>query len=175
MIYNFSLTFPVSRKDWNINDISNKLYESGCDDSTVFTGIRSLVCVEFHRESASAKDAIHSATDDIMRAFPDTHILEARPDLVNMADIAELVGQSRQNIRKLVDFPPPSANTATKPLWHLYLIVKWYMEKTGIQFDNTLAELSREAWMYNQSLETNRMLNTLGHHPDQAGAFSRSG
>ncbi|MBF0137976.1 MAG: hypothetical protein H7833_17615 [Magnetococcus sp. DMHC-1] len=164
MKYQFSLTFPVAREKWDINEIANKLYDAGCVDSTVFTGVRGIVCVEFHRESESAKDAINTAARDIQSAFPAAEILEAKPDLVNMADIAELVGQSRQNIRKLVDFPPPSISVAAKPLWHLYLVVRWYMEKTAIRFDNMLPEVSMEAWLYNQLLEKNRLLNTIDGH-----------
>jgi hypothetical protein len=57
-------------------------------------------------------------------AIAGAELLEVKPNLVGLSDIAELMGCSRQNIRQLVagtktPFPQPSA-TGSAPLSHFY-------------------------------------------------------
>ena len=49
------------------DEISQALYEAGCDDGTPFSS-EGVAAVGFTREAASLDDAIHSAIADIARA-----------------------------------------------------------------------------------------------------------
>ncbi|MGN7614216.1 DNA-binding protein [Magnetococcales bacterium HHB-1] len=152
MNFEFTIVCAIQDQRWDPNDISNKLFESGCDDATVFTGSRGTIGLEFYRESDSAEEAISSAIENIQGAFPDTEILEVKPDLVSLAHIADLVGQSRQNIRKLAKFPPPSV-TGANPLWHLYRVIRWYEDHKGKQFQDGIVAVTKAAWVYNLRLD----------------------
>jgi hypothetical protein len=66
----------------------------------------------FTREAESAKRAIVSALEDVKKAIPAAKLIEAGPDLVGLADVADMLGMSRQNMRKLMlvhaaNFPAP--------------------------------------------------------------------
>lgn len=49
-----------------------------------------------------------SALADARRAMPSATLIEAVPDLVGLTDIADAVGMSRQNMRKLMIGYPES-------------------------------------------------------------------
>lgn len=77
----------------------------------------------FTRETASALEAIVSAVQEIRSATPNTELTETSPGSVGETDVANLVGCSRQNIRKLMlthsaTFPPV-VHEGTQNLWHL--------------------------------------------------------
>lgn len=154
--YEFSLIFNIPDEKWDIEEISNALYKSGCDDSTVFTGVRNTVLLEFFRESDSAHNALKSAENDILRAYPNAKIFEAKPDRVSMVDIAELTGKTRQSVRKLVNFLEPVAVTP-KPFWHLYQVLNWYKEQKNVGFEDSVYETSKAAWMYNRAIDDRRI------------------
>jgi hypothetical protein len=46
--------------------------------------------------------ALLSALSDVQRVMPDAKLVEASPDLVGLTDIANLLGFSRQYMRKLL-------------------------------------------------------------------------
>ncbi len=154
--YDFSLTFKIPDEKWDIEEITNKLFEAGCDDATVFTGIRNTVLLEFDRESTSAEKAIQSAEKDIIKAFPRAVIFEAKPDRVSMVDIANITGKTKQNVRKLHNFPEP-VSTTPKPFWHLLQVMVWYKENKKADFEPSMFEVSKAAWHYNQQLDIQRI------------------
>jgi predicted DNA-binding transcriptional regulator AlpA len=56
-------------------------------------------------------------------------LIEATPDLVGLTDVAQIVGVSRQNMRKLMlahyrSFPAPVHDGSTA-LWHLADVLAW--------------------------------------------------
>jgi hypothetical protein len=158
--FEFTVTFSVPNLEWNEDYISNKIFGSGLNDALVLLGIRDVIGLEVFRSAPTAEEAIKSVTTDIRDVFSDAVILEVKPDLVSIADIASLVGQSRQNLRKLVGFPPPTI-TGSKPFWHLFEIIRWYKTKGKIPFSDNAAETSKAAWIFNLQLEQKR-LDSLG-------------
>jgi hypothetical protein len=46
--------------------------------------------------------AVLSTQADVHRAVPSAKLIEVAPDLVGLTDVAEIIGVSRQNMRKLM-------------------------------------------------------------------------
>ncbi|MBF0622538.1 MAG: DNA-binding protein [Magnetococcales bacterium] len=156
MSFEFTITCAISSQKWDVELISNTLFDAGCDDATVFTGLRGTIGLTFDRVSDSAEMAISSAIEDVKSAYPEAEILEVKPDLVSLTYIAEMLGQSRQNIRKLTKFPPPII-TGSNPLWHLYQVIRWYENRGSKPFHVGLSAVTKAAWNYNFMLEKNRL------------------
>ncbi|MBF0367929.1 MAG: DNA-binding protein [Magnetococcales bacterium] len=157
MIFEFTVVFSIQDQKQDVDEISNRLFDAGLDDALVLTGIKGIVGLDLFRESISAEEAINSAINDFFKAFPDAELIEVRPDLVSIADIAKLVGQSRQNLRKLAGFPPPII-TGAKPYWHLYQVIRWYeTKKRKKPFAPNIVETAKSAWRLNHQLESRRL------------------
>lgn len=66
-------------------------------------------------------------------------MIEAGPDYVELADTAEVLGMTRQKLRKLmlssVSFPPP-VHEGSSCLWHLSDLLKWLQEKGYLVSDS---------------------------------------
>lgn len=154
--YDFSLTFKIQNELWDVDYIANKLYEAGCDDAFVCTGMRNTVLLEFDRESKSAKEAIESAEHDILKAFPSAKIFEARPDRVSLEDIARFTGKTRQSVGKLHNFPEP-VSTTPRPFWHLFQVIVWCKENKKAAFDPSIFEVSKATWVYNHMLDEDKL------------------
>ena len=91
----------LSDKESDADALVERLAEAGCDDALVGTGQKGRIALNFIREAASAKEAIISALTDVKRVIPHARLLEVTPDFVGLSDVAELLGVSRQNMRKL--------------------------------------------------------------------------
>lgn len=160
MIFEFTLTFSIPNQKWDVDEIADKIFGSGMNDVLVLTGIKDVVGLDVFRESTTAMKAIESVVQDVMKVFPNVVLLEAKPDLVSKSELASLVGQSRQNINKLVGFPPPII-TGQKPYWHLYQVIKWYESKKKFPFSEKTVEASKAAWIFNQQLEQKRLVSLV--------------
>ena len=158
--FEFTVTFSVPGLDWDEDQISNQIFGSGLDDALVLLGIRDVIGLDITRSAPTAEGAISSAISDIRNAFPKAILAEIKPDLVSIAEIAKLVGQSRQNLRKLQGFPPPTL-TGAKPYWHLFEVVRWYESQGKAPIPNTTVETSRAAWAQNLQLEKQRLEQLL--------------
>jgi hypothetical protein len=154
--FEFTVTFSVPGLDWDEDQISNKIFGSGLNDALVLLGLRGVIGLDITRSAPTAEEAIKSAISDIRGVFPEANLLEVKPDLVSIADIAKLVGQSRQNLRKLRGFPPPTL-TGAKPYWHLFEVSRWYADQGKTPIPNTTVETSQAAWAQNLQLEQQRL------------------
>ena len=169
MEYEFTLKFKLPLDVGNVDQIIDRLAEAGCDDALVGVGVQGKVALDFIRESESAAAAIISAIRDVKSAIPDAQLVEVGPDFVGVTDVADIIGVSRQNIRKLM-----VNNAATFPLavhegnsaiWHLALVLQWFKGK-GL-YENTVSslfEISRMAMEVNIVKETKRLSHS--HHGD---------
>ena len=155
--YDFTLTFALPDANATAASFLDALFEAGCDDATIGVGKRGSIGLEFSREASSAEDAIRSAVASIESAIPRAQLLEVKPDLVNLTDVAELVGVSRQNIRKYaagemrsvkVPFPVPCFSGAPS-LWHLYDVAIWLVRNTDLRLRREVIELSFAAYKIN--------------------------
>ena len=145
--YDFILKFELPGHDTDPEQFVDALYESGCDDASVGIGQQGRIALNFIRQSESALDAILSAISDVKKAIPGVKLIEATPDLVGLTDIADILGFSRQNMRKIAvknksAFPAP-VHDGTVSLWHLFNVLKWFKASKAYNIEDSLIEVSR--------------------------------
>src|SRR3712207_569678 len=102
MEYEFTLKYKLDPKDADHDELVERLGAAGCTDALVGLGMAGHLGLEFVREAASAEDAILSALADVKGAIPGAKLIEVGPDFVGLSDVADLVGVTRQNMRKLM-------------------------------------------------------------------------
>ncbi len=145
--YDFTLRFALGQLDADPELFVDKLLAEGCDDALIGLGIQGRIVLNFTREAPSAEKAILSALSDVQRAIPDARLVEATPDLVGLTDIANLLGFSRQYMRKLAvkkgaGFPPP-VHEGKPAIWHLLTVLSWFSDSKIRAFDAALLEIAR--------------------------------
>ena len=156
--YEFELRFSLPTTSQNSEDFVEQLAEAGCTDALVGIGQAGRLGFHFTREANSAFDAILSAVKNIKKAIPQASLIEAAPDLVGLSDIADILGYSRQNIRKLmmnnlVSFPTPLHQGKTI-LWHLSSILRWVKESNRYEIDELLLDIASTNMQLNIAKET---------------------
>lgn len=168
-MYEFVLKFALADQEVDPSGYLDALFEAGCDDATVGVGKRGSIALDFSREASSAEEAVRSAILDVQKAIPDAELTEIKPDLVNLADVADIIGCSRQNIRKYasgqmrtvkVHFPEPVLSGSTD-FWHLYEVLSWLNSNTELRAPKNLLEVSQVAARAN--LERQLMKVSAGH------------
>ena len=102
MQYEFKLSFKIAASEGDHDQIMMKLADADCTDALVGLGVGGHVSLEFIREANSALEAMLQAIEDVRQALPSAQLIEACPDLVGLTDVADIVGVSRQNMRKLM-------------------------------------------------------------------------
>lgn len=142
--YEFTLKFAIN--DTDAESVVNRLYESGCDDAIIGTGQHARVALNFIRSAQSAEDAISSAIRNVKDALPDAVLIEATPDFVGVTDIAEILGCTRQNVRKIVvthraAFPRPVHDGDTV-IWHLASVLPWFMRQGKFKVEDRVLEVA---------------------------------
>jgi hypothetical protein len=144
--YDFTLRFALGRHDTDPELCVEKLLAEGCSDALIGLGLQGRIALDFTREASSADAAILSALSDVQRAIPDASLVEATPDLVGLTDIANLLGFSRQYMRKLAvrkgsGFPPP-VHEGKSAIWHLATVLSWFSDSKIREFDAALLEIA---------------------------------
>lgn len=145
--FNFTLRFALGEHDADPQLFVESLLAEGCDDALIGLGRPGRIALDFTREASSADDAILSALADVQRAIPEAKLVEATPDLVGLTDIANLLGFSRQYMRKLAvkegtGFPLP-IHEGKPAIWHLSTVLSWLADNKAREFDETLMEVAR--------------------------------
>ena len=101
-------------------------------------------------------------------AIPGADLSEVKPDLVNLSDLAEFVGCSRQNMRKYaagemkqvtVPFPPP-AFTGAPDLWHLAEVLAWLSLNTEMAVSAEAHDIAAAAFDLNLEIQRRRFEET---------------
>ena len=161
MEYTFSLKYQLVGDDHDPNALVERLGEAGCDDALVGTGQPGRLALEFTREAESAEAAVCSALADVRRAVPSARLIEVAPDLVGLTDVAEIVGVSRQNMRKLMvahlgSFPAP-VHEGSASVWHLADILSWLQTKGGYAWAKDLSDVAGVALQVNVAKERRRL------------------
>jgi len=140
--YDFTLTFSLPDQSKVAEDYLDLLYEAGCDDAIIGVGVVGTISLEFVRDGLSAKEVVASALKAVLVAIPNAELIEAKPDLVGLSDVAEILDCSRQNVRKHMvshrDFPHP-AFTGKTSLWHLWELASF----KKLSIPSSLVDLSR--------------------------------
>jgi len=157
MEYTFTLKYQLPEPDSDVDALVERLGAAGCDDALVGVGQPGRLALEFVREADSAEAALTSALDDVKRAVPTARLIEAAPDFVGLTDVAEAIGVSRQNMRKLMlgnaaSFPTPVHDGSTA-LWHLAEIMAWLQARGPYQVEPSVLEVARTAMQINLAKE----------------------
>jgi hypothetical protein len=161
MEYEFTLKFALPANHRPIDDLVEQLGENGCDDALVGIGQAGRVALEFTREADSAKSAIFSALAAVKAAIPGAKLLEVTPDFVGLSDIADCVGVTRQNMRKLTlthkDHFPVPVHEGSAVLWHLSPVLVWLRENANYTISPMLLEVAHIAMQINLAKEASQI------------------
>ena len=151
-LYEFELVFAVPAAI-DVDALAERLVEAGCDDATLGVGRRGRVALLFAREGGSAAQVVLGAIRAVRRAVPEASLLEASPDLVGLTDVAELLGVSRQNVRKLLlasaPTPPAPVHGGRPTIWRLAKVLHWLRDERGYRVPDDLLELAETTMQVN--------------------------
>lgn len=172
MEYTFTLKYQLSGADADQEALVERLGEAGCDDALPGIGLPGRLALAFTREAGSADAAIRSALADVSRAVPRAQLIEVSPDLAGLTDVADVVGVSRQNMRKLMlahsaTFPVPVHEGSTS-LWHLADVLSWLHDR-GYDVARDTLEVARAAMQANIAKEQERLRHVAGAKLAMAG------
>jgi predicted DNA-binding transcriptional regulator AlpA len=161
MEYIFTLKYQLADDDRDLDALVECLGEAGCDDALVGIGQPGRLALEFTREADNADAAVRSALIDVRRAVPSATLIEVAPDLVGLTDVAELIGVSRQNMRKLMlthpgSFPAP-VHEGSASIWHLADVLTWLQAKGSYSLTNDMLEVASVALQVNVAKEGRRL------------------
>lgn len=126
--YDFTLKFALPGNEMDPEQFVQKLYEGGCDDALIGIGKKGRIALNFTRTAKSSQEAVLSALRDVKDSIPKARFIEAEPDLVGLTEVAELVGCSRQNIRKITvsdESFPVAVHEGNPELFHLVEVLDW--------------------------------------------------
>ena len=159
--FDFTLKFSLTSAPFAPGAYIKRLEENGCDDALVGIGKIGRIALQFTRPAENALDAILSAIKDVKHAIPDAQYIEATPDLVGLTDIAEILGYSRQNIRKLMlknrtSFPAP-VHEGKAALWHLSSVLTWLQQENRYSVDEALLHIAKANMQLNIAKEAAKL------------------
>ena len=158
MEYTFTLRYKLADNDQEPDALVERLAEAGCDDALVGIGQPGYLALEFTREAPNALEAFRTALADVKAAIPEAVLIEAAPDFVGLSDVADLVGVTRQNMRKLMlshtdTFPPPVHGGSTL-IGHLDDVLDWLSARGRYPVAQTTLETARLLRQLNLARET---------------------
>lgn len=144
--YEFTLRFDISHSLVALDDAVELLAQHGCADATIGIGIRGRIALAFAREAHTAEDAIASALRDVTNALPQAVLVEASPDYVGLSEIADAVGKTRQNLRKLLvdctGAAPQPFHEGSSSIWHLAPVLEWLRDEKGYAVDRRALDVA---------------------------------
>jgi len=162
MEYTFTLKYQLAADDRDPNVLVERLAEAGCEDALVGIGQPGRLALEFTREADSAEAAVCSALEDVRRAVASARLIEAAPDFVGLTDVAEVMGVSRQYMRKLMlahsggSFPPP-VHEGSAAIWHLADVLGWLRANVDYAPDRAVMDVAQVAMHVNVAKEGRRL------------------
>jgi hypothetical protein len=161
MEYDFTLKFALPKNHPPADELVEQLGAAGCEDALVGVGQAGRIALDFTREADSAKSAIYSALAAIKTAIPGAKLLEVTPDFVGLSDIADHVGVTRQNMRKLMlahkDHFPVPVHEGSAALWHLSPVLSWLRDRADYRIPATLLEVAHIAMQINLAKEASQI------------------
>ena len=161
MDYEFTLKLKLAANDANAEEVVERLGMAGCDDALVGIGQPGRIALQFTRNAESAEKAIISALKDVKSAIPEAKLIEVGPDFVGLTDVAELVGVTRQNMRKLMmmhaDSFPAAVHEGSTALWHLAHLLQWLNDRDGYRIEQSLLDVAYIAMQINLTKEAGQL------------------
>ena len=144
--YEFTLRFTIADVGADTDALIEKLYEAGCDDALIGFGQPGRLALQFTREASSAELAMRSAIQNVQSVAPQAILAEAGPDFVGLSDIAELLGCSRQYMRKLMlshaSHSPVPVHEGSTAIWHLADVLVWLRQTKQREVDPLLLDVA---------------------------------
>lgn len=138
--YEFGLRFDVSAVAGSAAEHVELLEEHDCDDATIGIGVTGRLAMRFSRVAISPEEAVLSALRDVKSALPGVALVEASPDFVGITEVAEMVGRSRQNVRKLLvgrgSTGPSPMHDGWPSMWHLASVLVWLRDEKQYPVDD---------------------------------------
>ncbi|TPE54125.1 DNA-binding protein [Maribrevibacterium harenarium] len=158
--YEFTLVFTLPAAQSNPEAYLDALFEAGCDDAMIGTGVAGRIALEFERAGENALNTLLSAIHDVKNAIPNANLAECRPDLIGVTGIAAIFKLSRQAVLKAIknnpSFPAP-VHSGSSDIWHLYQVVDWAQKhgKLASRLDDVaiVSELSAATYQLNLARE----------------------
>ena len=160
MDYEFTLIFKLPENQTDPESLIEQLGQAGCDDALIGSGMPGRLAFNFNRPAENAEQAIQSAIFDIQSVIPDATLIEAAPDFVGLTDVADLLGLSRQNMRKLMlNHPtfPDAVHTDRASLWHLAPLLDWLQDKGRYPIPVQTREIAQTTMRLNIAREMQRL------------------
>ncbi len=159
--YEFKLTFTLGYPAQDPDAFIEALGEVGCTDALVGIGRPGSISLDFARAARSAEQAVSSAIREVRRAIPGAVLVEAAPDFVGLTDVADIIGVSRQQIRKVMlghpaDFPEP-LHAGSRSIWHLAPVLGWLRDRQARVIDPQLFETARATMALNIANEARKL------------------
>lgn len=152
MDFEFTLKFKLPPSLTDEDEIVELLGAHECTDALVGLGQTGYLGLDFIRDAKTAQEAILSALENVQAALPGATLVEAGPDYVGLTDVAQVIGQSRQNLRKLMighyqRFPAPM-HSGNPSLWHLAEVLAFLKERQ-VAFPSPVLDVARTAMQIN--------------------------
>lgn len=163
--FEFTLKFSLTDDSIEPDTYIEYLAEQGCDDALIGIGQNGRIALQFNRQAENALEAVFSAIENIKAAIPDAKLIEATPDLVGLTDIADVLGFSRQNIRKLmlnnkVSFPIP-IHEGKAAIWHLSTVLNWFKQAGRYSIDESLLDIAKANMQLNIAKEARSLESSV--------------
>lgn len=155
--FEFTLKFVLPDVEANPDRYVEALGAAGCDDALVGVGQSGRIALQFTREANTAFEAVTSAIANVKQAIPGVKLIEATPDLVGLTDVADIIGCSRQYMRKLMitsgpRFPVP-VHEGKAALWRLSKVLMWLKDSKQYQVEDRLLEVAHTNMQLNIARE----------------------
>jgi len=170
MEYTFTLKYRLPENETDVDRLVERLGEAGCTDALIGTGTPGRLGLEFSREADTAQEAVRSALADVKSVIAGAVLVEAGPDFVGLSDIADYMGMTRQNMRKLMvanrDFPLP-VHEGSAAFWHLADVLTWLEARKGYRLNRGLLETATA------TLEVNAVKESRRHSVREARELER--
>jgi hypothetical protein len=156
--FDFTLKFSLSNTNSEAESYIELLGKVGCDDALIGIGQKGRIALQFFREANNAYEAILTAIKEVKSVIPDARLVEATPDLVSIYDMAEILGFSCQDMRKLIltddlTFPTP-IHEGKFAIWHLAKVLKWFEQKQRKYIEASLMEIANANMQLNIAKES---------------------
>jgi predicted DNA-binding transcriptional regulator AlpA len=161
MEYEFEFRFKLPTQDADADELVERLGAAGCEDALVGIGQPGRIALRFNREAESAKRAIVSALEDVKKVIPEAELIEVGPDFVGLTDVAQMLGVSRQNMRKLMlthigSFPAP-VHEGSAAVWHLEPVLQWLRGRANYAIEQRKIDVAHMAMQVNLVREVGRL------------------
>jgi predicted DNA-binding transcriptional regulator AlpA len=165
--FTFTLVYQLAEDDCDHDVIVERFGEAGLTDFLVGLGQSGYLGLELEREGRSADAVLRAALSDAKRMLPEARLIEVGPDYVGLTGMAERLGMSRQNLRKLMvanaSFPLP-VHGGSASIWHAAEVLGWLRDGAGYAIGDQDIATAQAAWRANADIERGRM-NRAGCTP----------